>query len=46
LLTVLDELAVSLKEWPDMKVEIQGHCSEPGTEVHNLDPSRRTGRKP
>lgn len=40
-LTTLDEVAASLKDWPFIRVEIQGHCSEPGTEAHNMDLSQR-----
>jgi len=40
-LTTLDEVATSLKDWSDVRLEIQGHCSEPGTEAHNMDLSQR-----
>ncbi|HEY3174447.1 MAG TPA: OmpA family protein [Candidatus Polarisedimenticolia bacterium] len=40
-LTTLDEVASSLKDWPFIRVEIQGHCSEVGTEAHNLELSDR-----
>lgn len=40
-LTTLDEVAASLKDWSDVRLEVQGHCSEPGTEAHNMDLSRR-----
>jgi outer membrane protein OmpA-like peptidoglycan-associated protein len=37
----LDQVAESLKNWPDVMVEIQGHTSEPGTAVHNMELSQR-----
>ena len=40
-LTTLDRVAESLKDWPDVKVEIQGHTSEPGTWAYNLELSQR-----
>lgn len=40
-LTTLDEVAASLKDWSDVRLEVQGHCSEPGTEAHNMDLSQR-----
>ena len=40
-LTTLDEVAASLKDWSNVRLEVQGHCSEPGTEEHNMDLSRR-----
>ena len=40
-LTTLDEVATSLKDWPDVRLEVQGHCSDPGTAEHNMDLSRR-----
>jgi OOP family OmpA-OmpF porin len=39
--TTLDQVATSLKTWPDVMVEIQGHTSEPGTAMHNMDLSQR-----
>ena len=39
--TVLDQVATSLKNWPDVNVEIQGHTSEPGTALHNMELSQR-----
>ena len=39
--TTLDQVTASLKTWPDVMVEIQGHTSEPGTGIHNMDLSRR-----
>ena len=38
---VLDEVAVSLHAWPEVKVEIQGHTDSTGSDEHNLDLSRR-----
>jgi OmpA-OmpF porin, OOP family len=40
-LTTLDEVAASLKDWPDVRIEVQGHCSDPGTAEHNMDLSQR-----
>jgi len=40
-LTTLDEVATSLKDWSDVRLEVQGHCSEPGTQEHNMDLSQR-----
>jgi outer membrane protein OmpA-like peptidoglycan-associated protein/opacity protein-like surface antigen len=40
-LTTLDEVAASLKDWSDVRLEVQGHCSEPGTDAHNMDLSQR-----
>jgi len=40
-LTTLDEVAVSLKDWSETRLEVQGHCSEPGSDEHNMDLSRR-----
>lgn len=40
-LTTLDEVAASLKDWSEVRLEVQGHCSEPGTEAHNMDLSQR-----
>jgi OOP family OmpA-OmpF porin len=40
-LTTLDEVAASLKDWSGVRLEVQGHCSEPGSEAHNMDLSRR-----
>jgi outer membrane protein OmpA-like peptidoglycan-associated protein len=39
--TTLDRVAASLKDWPRVNVEIQGHTSEPGTDAHNMDLSQR-----
>jgi outer membrane protein OmpA-like peptidoglycan-associated protein len=39
--TTLDAVAASLKTWPTVMVEIQGHTSEPGTEAHNMYLSQR-----
>jgi OOP family OmpA-OmpF porin len=40
-LTTLDRVAASLRDWPDVKVEVQGHTSEPGTWAYNLELSQR-----
>jgi OmpA-OmpF porin, OOP family len=40
-LTTLDEVATSLKDWSDVRLEVQGHTSDPGSEAHNMDLSRR-----
>jgi len=40
-LTTLNEVAASLKDWPDVRLEVQGHCSDPGTAAHNMDLSQR-----
>ena len=37
----LDQVAASLKSWPNVMVEIQGHTSEPGTAIHNMELSER-----
>jgi outer membrane protein OmpA-like peptidoglycan-associated protein len=39
--TTLDQVAASLKTWPGVMVEIQGHTSEPGTAIHNMELSQR-----
>ena len=39
--TTLDQVAASLKTWPDVMVEVQGHTSEPGTAIHNMELSQR-----
>ncbi len=39
--TTLDRVTASLKSWPKVNVEIQGHTSEPGTEAHNQNLSQR-----
>jgi outer membrane protein OmpA-like peptidoglycan-associated protein len=39
--TTLDRVTASLKDWPRVNVEIQGHTSEPGTDVHNMELSQR-----
>jgi len=39
--TTLDQVTASLKNWPDVNVEIQGHTSEPGTPAHNMFLSQR-----
>ena len=40
-LTTLDEVAASLKDWSDVRLEVQGHCSSTGTAAHNMDLSQR-----
>jgi outer membrane beta-barrel protein len=40
-LTTLDEVAASLKDWSDVRLQVQGHCSDPGTAEHNMDLSQR-----
>ena len=40
-LVTLDEVATSLKDWSGTRLEVQGHCSDPGTEAHNMDLSQR-----
>jgi OmpA-OmpF porin, OOP family len=40
-MTTLDQVAASLRNWPDVNVEIQGHTSEPGTPAHNMFLSQR-----
>jgi len=39
--TILDTVAASLKEWPDLKVEVQGHTDSTGSSEHNLELSNR-----
>jgi OOP family OmpA-OmpF porin len=34
-LAILDGVAVGLKDWPDIRVEIGGHCDSTNTEAHN-----------
>ena len=34
-LTILDSVAASLRDWPDVRVEIGGHCDSTNTEQHN-----------
>ncbi|HET6371846.1 MAG TPA: OmpA family protein [Candidatus Polarisedimenticolia bacterium] len=38
---ILDKVAASLKDWPDVKVEIGGHTDSSGSDAHNLDLSQR-----
>lgn len=38
---ILDPVAVSLNEWPDVKVEVQGHTDSSGGDKHNLDLSQK-----
>ena len=33
--TTLDEVAASLKEWPEVRVEVQGHTDSTGSSAHN-----------
>jgi OOP family OmpA-OmpF porin len=37
----LDEVAASLKEWPDVRVEIQGHTDSSASAAHNQELSNR-----
>ncbi len=39
--TTLAEVAASLKEWPDIRVEIQGHTDSTGSSAHNQGLSNR-----
>jgi outer membrane protein OmpA-like peptidoglycan-associated protein len=39
--TVLDQVAESLKDRPDVKVEIAGHCDSKGSDAYNLKLSDR-----
>jgi OOP family OmpA-OmpF porin len=39
--TILDDVAASLMEWPDIRVEIQGHTDSTASAAHNLDLSNR-----
>jgi len=39
--SILDKVAVSLKDWPDVKVEIGGHTDSSGGDAHNQDLSQR-----
>jgi len=40
-LAVLDKVAASLRDWPEVKVEIGGHTDASGSAAHNLDLSQR-----
>ena len=40
-LTVLDMVAASLKDWPEVKVEIGGHTDSTGGTKHNLELSQK-----
>ena len=40
-LSTLNRVAESLRDWPDVKVEIQGHTSGPGSWAYNLALSQR-----
>jgi outer membrane protein OmpA-like peptidoglycan-associated protein len=35
-LTILDGVATGLKDWPDIRVEIGGHCDSSGGHAHNM----------
>jgi outer membrane protein OmpA-like peptidoglycan-associated protein len=37
---VLDEVAASLSDWPQMQIEIQGHTDNQGSALHKLELSR------
>ena len=39
--TTLDEVAESLKDWPEIRVQIQGHTDSTGSSAHNQDLSNR-----
>ena len=39
--TTLDEVAASLKDWPEIRVEIQGYTDSTGSSVHNQELSNR-----
>jgi outer membrane protein OmpA-like peptidoglycan-associated protein len=39
--TILDGVAASLREWPELRVEVGGHTDSSGSEGHNLDLSQR-----
>ena len=39
--TILDEVAAGLKDWPEFRVEIQGHTDSDGTNQHNQGLSNR-----
>jgi outer membrane protein OmpA-like peptidoglycan-associated protein/opacity protein-like surface antigen len=39
--TVLETVAVSLKDWPEVRVEIGGHTDSSGADAYNLELSRR-----
>ena len=38
---ILDEVADSLKDWPDLRVEVQGHTDSTGSSAHNQALSNR-----
>ena len=38
---VLERVAASLKDWPEVKVEIGGHTDSNGSNAHNMELSRR-----
>lgn len=42
--TILDEVVASLKEWPEISIEIQGHSDNVGSDALNLRISRDRAR--
>ena len=40
-LTILNRVAASLKDWPDVRVEVGGHTDSSGGEAHNLRLSQK-----
>jgi len=38
---VLEKVAASLKDWPEVRVEIGGHTDSTGSDAHNLNLSQR-----
>ena len=38
---ILDKVAASLRDWPEVRVEVGGHTDSTNTAAHNLDLSRR-----
>ncbi len=38
---ILDKVAASLKDWPEVRVEIGGYTDSTGSKAHNLDLSQR-----
>ncbi len=38
---ILDRVAASLKDWPEVRVEVGGHTDSTGSDAHNLDLSQR-----
>jgi outer membrane protein OmpA-like peptidoglycan-associated protein len=39
--TVLDRVAASLKDWPDVRVEVGGHTDSTGGDAHNMTLSQK-----